>query len=144
MDHRTIFIIDPVRSERIQLAKFLKHECFTVLTFTALPDCFKVVTQVSPHLIIFALRKKGLDLKTLQNIKRRHKSLNFILYLSKEVNDVDFEQLKGDGFSSVHKAATQDKIKEITYELIPPVGLPRRLETPHPVPLTIDIAPPSN
>ncbi|MEC7641045.1 MAG: hypothetical protein VYC17_02715, partial [Nitrospinota bacterium] len=126
------------------MAKFLKHECFTILTFTALPDCFKVVTQVSPHLIVYALRKKGSDLKTLQNIKRRHKTIDFILYLSKDVSDVDLVQLQGEGFSSVYKAATQDKIKEITYELIPPAGLPRRPETPHPVPLTIDISLPSS
>jgi len=143
MDHRTIFIIDPVRSERIQLAKFLKHECFTILTFTALPDCFKVVHQVSPHLIVYALRKKGADLKALQNIKRRHKALNFILYLSKDVPDVDLAQLQEEGFASIHKAAGQDKIREITYELISPAGLPRRPETPHPVPLTIDVSLPN-
>ena len=144
LDHRTIFIIDPVRSERIQLAKFLKHECFTVITFTALLDCFKIVNQISPHLIIYALRKKGGDLKSLQNIKRRHKSFNFILYLSRDVNEVDLAQLQGEGFSSVYKAATQDKIKDITYELIPPTGLPRRPEIPHPVPLTIEVSLPSN
>ena len=139
MDHRTIFIIDPVRSERIQLAKFLKHECFTVLTFITLPDCFKVTVQISPHLIVYALRKKGSDLKALQNLKRRHKSLNFILYLSKDVNDVDLPELQREGFPSIQKAATQEKIKEITYEMIPPTELPRRPETPHPVPLSIDI-----
>lgn len=144
MDHRTIFIIDPVRSERIHLAKFIKHECFIVMTFTNLADCFKAMGQISPHLIIYALRKKSADLNKLQSIKRKHKNINFILYLSKEVSDVNLFELQEEGFSSVHKASSQEKIREITYDLISPAELPRRPETPHPVPLHIDINLPVN
>ncbi|MFQ5717312.1 MAG: hypothetical protein ACE5GQ_09450 [Nitrospinales bacterium] len=139
MDHRTIFIVDPSKSDRIQLAKSIKHECFVILTFAALSDCFKAIGRISPHLIIYSVGKKKSDLKKLQTIKSKHKSIPFILYTAKGVPEVNLLELKEGGFSSIHKAGSQEKIKEIVYELVSPSGLPRRPETPHPVPITIDI-----
>ena len=136
-NHKTIFIIDPVRGERIHLAKFIKHECFMVLTFTAIQDCFKMMRHLTPDLIVYALRKKGPDIKKLQNIKRKYKKLDLILSLTTEVPEINTAELQESGFTSIFKASTQEKIREISHELLSPETLPRRSETPHPVPFYI-------
>ena len=137
VDHKTVFIVDALKSDRIQLAKFIKHESFTLMSFTALNDCFKMFNLLSPDLIVYALRKKKADIKKLQTLKRKFKKIHFILVLTKETPEVNLLNLKEDGFASIHKAATKEKVREIAYELLSPEELPRRAETPHPVPFYI-------
>ena len=59
---KTVFVIDPIRSDRIYLAKFIKHEGFMVMSFTSIQDCFKNNNPLNPDLIIFTLRKKMQEL----------------------------------------------------------------------------------
>ena len=134
---KTVFVVDPVRSDRIYMAKFIKHESFLVMSFTNIQDCFKSVHQLQPDLIVHALRKQPQDLKKLQNIKRKFKKINFILYLTREVPEINAAELQEAGFTSVYKAATQEKAREIIHELLAPNTLPRREESPHPVPYHI-------
>ncbi len=137
LDHKTVFIVDSIKSDRIQLAKFIKHESFTLMSFTDLNDCFKMFNLLSPDLIVYALRKKKPDIKKLQTLKRKFKKLHFILILTKETPEINLLTFKEDGFTSIHKAATKEKVRETAYELLSPEELPRRVETPHPVPFYI-------
>lgn len=137
LDHKTVFIVDSVKSERIHLAKFIKHESFTMMSFTGLGDCFKMLNLLSPDLIVYALRKKKTDIKKLQTLKRKFKKINFILVLTKETPEINLLNFKEDGFTSIHKAATKEKVRETAYELLSPEELPRRVETPHPVPFYV-------
>ena len=38
-DFKSIFIIDPVKGERLHLAKLLKQEKFLMMTFERIGDC---------------------------------------------------------------------------------------------------------
>ncbi len=107
------------------------------MSFTGIQDCFKNNNPLHPDLIIFTLRKKMQDLKKLKNIKRKYKKISFILQLTKEVLEVNTAELQELGFTSIYKAPTPEKVREIAYELISPESLPRRKETPHPVPYHI-------
>ena len=137
LDHKTVFIVDPVKSDRIHLAKFIKHESFALMSFMALGDCFKMINLMSPQMIVYALRKKKTDIKKLQNLKRNFKKLHFILILTKETPEINLASFKDDGFTSIHKASTKEKVREIAYELLSPEEMPRRAETPHPVPFYV-------
>ena len=119
------------------MAKFIKHESFLVMSFTNIQDCFKGANQLQPDLIILTLRKQPQDLKQLQNIKRKFKKTKFILHLTKDVPEINAFDLQQEGFTSIYKAATQEKVREIIHELLSPNNLPRRAETPHPVPYHI-------
>ena len=134
---KVIFIVDPVRSDRIYMAKFIKHESFLVMSFNNIQDCFKSAHQIQPDLVVHTLRKKPQDLKKLQNIKRKFKKVSFILYLTKEVPEVNSTEFQETGFTSIYKAATQEKVREIIHEILSPNTLPRRAESPHPVPYKI-------
>lgn len=138
LKHKTIFIVDPVKNERIHLAKFLKHELFTILAFVSVPDCFKQAQLIGSDLIVFVVRKDKSELKHLLNIKKKYKKKYIILYLTPEAPDVNLADLREQGFPFVHKANSQEKVREITLGLLAPDGLPPRTETPHPVPITFD------
>lgn len=137
MKYQTIFIVDPVRGERIQLAKFLMAEFFTILGFVAINDCFKRTGQITCKLIIYVLRRNKTEIKHLLNIKKKYKNMNFVLLITPDSPDVDLTELKEQGFSSVLKANSQEKVREITMEMLAPDGLPPRTEVPHPVPVNI-------
>ena len=68
MPYKTIFIIDPIRGERIQMAKFLSEEIITVLTFVSINDCFKKPDLIHCDLIVFVPRtvKNEINRKNLQ------------------------------------------------------------------------------
>ena len=57
MSYKTIFIVDPIRSDRIQMAKFLSEEVFTIISFVSINDCFKRPDQIICDLIVFVPRK---------------------------------------------------------------------------------------
>ncbi len=142
MKYKTIFIIDPVRGERIQLCKFIKQEFFTIMSFVAITDCFKQSQLVHCDLVIYVLRKGKTEAKHLLNIKKKYKNLNFILMTTPDVPEVNLTELQENGFTNVQKANINEKVREMALYLLAPEGLPPRTETPHPVPIGIDLGPP--
>ena len=135
MNYKTLFIVDPVRSERIQLCKFIKEEFFTVMSFVSVLDCFKKNNQLNCDMIMFVVRKAKNEIKHLYNIKKKHKSIPLLLILTPDSPDVNLAELEEQGFTRLFKANNQDKIKEVTIGLLAPDGIPPRTETPHPVPI---------
>lgn len=136
MNYKTLYIVDPVRSERIQLAKFLKQDSFTLMTFLSLPDCFRAIGQMPCDMIIYVLRKNKTELSKLFHIKDKHKKIHYLLYVTPDYPEVNLAQLGEKGFNSVYKVNNHEKAREITLELLAPDGIQKRPETPHPVPLT--------
>ena len=116
---KSIFIVDPIKGERLHLAKLLKQEKLLVMTFVNLTDCFKPSNPIKPDIVIFVMRKGKTEPSHMENIKKIFKTPHFILLLTSEVSDVDLNKLREDGFSSVQKAGSQDKVKEMIYDLLP-------------------------
>lgn len=134
MDYKTIFIVDPVKPERLQLARFIMQENFTIMGFTHLVNCFKQ-KNLRGQLIIYVIRPGKTDLKGLSKVNGRDKQTNFIVVSRPEAPDVNLTELKDMGFQSIFRANSNEKVREITYELLAPDGLVPRTETPHPIPL---------
>jgi len=128
-DFKSIFIVDPIKGERLHLAKLLKQEKLLVMTFVNLTDCFKPSNPIKPDLIIFVMRKGKTEPNHLENIKKIFKTLHFILLVTSEVSDVDLNKLRENGFSSVQKAGNQDKVKEMIYDLLPECQVTPDIET---------------
>ncbi len=135
MDYKTLYIIDTVKYERLQLAKFLKQENFTIMSFLNLADCFKKPLPLRTDLIIYVLRKADADLKNLERVKKKDRSIHMILLNMTPEFKVDLEQYKNMGYENLHLALNNEKVREITYGLLAPDGLKPRTETPHPIPL---------
>ncbi len=134
MDYKTLFIVDPVKNERLQLAKFIKQENFTVVVFSNIQDCVKRSGLIKSGLIIFVLRKGKNEIKHL--IKNaRDKKVHYIVLVTSDIPEVNLEELREKGFESVFKAANHEKVREITYSLLAPDGLMPRTEQPHPIPI---------
>lgn len=135
MKYKTIFIIDPIRSDRIQLSKFIMQEFFTVMSFVSAADCFKRANQLPCDLVLSVIRTGKNEIKHLLNIKKKFKKINLLIVLSPDFPEVNLSVLQENGFTSVYKANNQEKIREITLSLLAPDGIPPRTETPHPVPI---------
>ncbi|MCF8720068.1 hypothetical protein [Nitrospina gracilis] len=135
MDYKTIFIVDPVKYERIQLAKFLKQESFTVMSFVSLANAFGKRTPIQCDLLIYVLRKGQTDLKALERVKKKDRSLHFILMVQHTDEKVELEPYREMGFENIFIAANNEKVREIAYGYLAPDGLQSRPETPHPLPL---------
>ena len=116
---KSIFIVDPIKGERLHLAKLLKQEKLLMMTFVSLTDCFKPSNPIKPDIVIFVMRKGKTEPSHMENIKKIFKTPHFILLLTSEVSDVDLNKLRENGFSSVQKAGSQDKVKEMIYDLLP-------------------------
>lgn len=145
MDYKTIFIVDPVKSDRIHLAKFVKHEKFTVMTFVALADCFKRLGTLNVDLIIYVLRKeKNEAAQLLAHAKDKNKNIPYIVLTTADGLEFNPLTLKENGFTSVYKANSNEKVREIVIELLAPDGLAPRTETPHPVPHNFVLTQPIN
>jgi hypothetical protein len=134
-DFKIIFIVDPVRGERIHLAKFIKYEKFTIMAFLSVEDCFKKNQLLSHDILIVALRKDKSEVKHLLTMDAKYRKKPIILLVTPGAEDVNLAQLQEAGFSSVFKAGSTEKVKEIAYGIIAPDGLAPRSITPHPVPL---------
>ncbi len=139
MKYKTIFIVDPVRSDRIQLCKFLKQEFFTIMSFVSINDCFKQTQLVRCDLVIYVLRKGKSEPKHLMNIKKKLKKLDFILFMTPDFPEVNLAPLQANGFEALHKVNNQEKAREITLGLLAPDGIPERTQVPHPVPIGIEL-----
>lgn len=129
-DFKSIFIVDPVKGDRLQLAKLLKQEKLFMMTFVSLVDCFKQNNPIKPDLVIYVLRKGKTELTHLKNIKNHLRGLHFIIVLTSDIFEANLDELKDNGFTSVHKAGGQDMVKEHIYTLLPEAQVTREEETP--------------
>jgi DNA-binding NtrC family response regulator len=142
MKYKTIFLVDPVRGERIHLSKFIMQEFFTVMSFVAIADCFKPSQMLNCDLVIYVLRTGKSETKHLLNIKKKFKQLPFIIVVPEHSPEPDLTQLREQGFTSLNKATNNEKVRELVLGFLAKEGLPPRTEVPHPVPIGIDLAPP--
>ena len=69
-DFKSVFIVDPIKGERLHLAKLLKQEKFLMMTFERIGDCLKQNNSIKPDLVIFVLRKDKNEPNQLKNIKK--------------------------------------------------------------------------
>jgi len=139
MNYKTVFIVDPVRSERIQMAKFLSEEIITVMTFVSIKDCFKRLDLINCDLIVFALRKDKNEIKHLFNIKKKYRQIPIILLLNNDFSDINLTEISENGFALPYKALSFEKVREIMLGQLAPEGLPARTQVPHPVPITDEV-----
>ncbi len=139
MDYKTIFIVDPVRSERIQMAKFLSEEIFTIITFVSPNDCFKKTDLICCDLMVFVPRKEKNEIKHLVNIKKKFRVTPVIFLLTNDFPDINLAEVKEYGFPNVYKASNNEKVREIMLGLLAEEGLPPRTEVPHPVPISKEV-----
>ena len=116
---KSVFIVDPVKGDRLHLAKLLKQEKLFMMTFVNLIDCFKHNNPIKPDLVIYVLREDKSPLTHMKSIKSDFKQLHFIILLTSEVSEANLEELKESGFLSIQKAANQDKVKELIYTMMP-------------------------
>jgi len=139
MNYKTVFIIDPVRSERIQLAKFLSEEIITVMAFVSIKDCFKRPDLINCDLIVFVLRKDKNEIKHLFNMKKKYRQTPIIFLSHNDLSDINLTEISENGFVSPYKALSFEKVREIMLGHLAPDGLPARTQVPHPVPITDEV-----
>jgi len=118
-DFKSVFIVDPIKGERLHLAKLLKQEKFLMMTFERIGDCLKKNNSIKPDLVIFVLRKDSNESSQLKNIKQYFKKLHFIILMTSEVSELNIDELKESGFTSIYKASNQDMAKNFIYTLMP-------------------------
>ena len=116
---KSIFIVDPIKGERLHLAKLLKQEKFLMMTFERIGDCLKKNNSIKPDLVIFVLRKNKNEPNQLKSIKKYFKNIHFIILMTSEVSELNIYELKESGFTSIYKANNQDMVKNFIYTLMP-------------------------
>ena len=116
---KSVFIVDPIKGERLHLAKLLKQEKFLMMTFERIGDCLKQKNSIKPDLVIFVLRKDKNEPSQLKNIKKYFKNLHFIILMTSEVSELNIDELKESGFTSIYKATNQDMVKNFIYTVMP-------------------------
>jgi len=134
-EYKTIYLIDPIKGERLHLAKFLMQDTFTIMSFSSINDCFKKNHALFCDIVIVSVRKGKFEEGALEKIREKYKKIVFIIYNTPDSPEVDVDKLQEAGFKSVFKATSKESIKEIAYGHLAPDGLKTRPETPHPVPL---------
>ena len=122
MDYKTIFIVDPIKGERIQLAKFLKQEIITISGFVKLTDCFKKNNPLRCDVVVYVLRSGRAELKELNKVNHREKNIPFVIMTSADAPEIDLDEWKKKGFKSIDVAFNKENVKEITYNIISPNG----------------------
>ena len=127
---KSVFIVDPVKGERLHLAKLLKQEKLFMMTFTNLIDCFKYNNPIKPDLVVYVLREGKSELIHMKSIKNNFKHLHFILQLTSEVSEANLDELTKSGFTSVKKAVNQDMVKELIYIMMPECQITEAEEPP--------------
>ena len=118
-DFKSVFIVDPIKGERLHLAKLLKQEKFLMMTFECIGDCLKKNNSIKPDLVIFVLRKDKNEPSELKSIKKYFKNIHFIILMTSEVSELSIYELKESGFTSIYKANNQDMVKNFIYTLMP-------------------------
>ena len=116
---KSVFIVDPIKGERLHLAKLLKQEKFLMMTFERIGECLKQKNSIKPDLVIFVLRKDKNEPSQLKNIKKYFKNLHFIILVTSEVSELNIDELKESGFTSIYKANNQDMVKNFIYTVMP-------------------------
>ena len=116
---KSVFIVDPIKGERLHLAKLLKQEKFLMMTFERIGDCLKRNNSIKPDLVIFVLRKDKNEPSQLKNIKQYFKNLHFIILMTSEISELNIDELKESGFTSIYKANNQDMVKNFIYTVMP-------------------------
>ena len=116
---KSVFLIDPIKGERLHLAKLLKQEKILMMTFERIGDCLKQNNSIKPDLVIFVLRKDKNEPSQLKNIKKYFKNLHFIILMTSEVSELNIDELKESGFTSIYKANNQDMVKNFIYTVMP-------------------------
>ena len=139
MSYKTIFFVDPIRSDRLQMAKFLSEEIFTVMSFVSINDCFKRPGQIICDLIVFVPRKDKSEIKHLLHIKKKYRQIPIILLLNNDFPDINLVDLTDNSFASPYKASNNEKVREIMLGILASDGLPSRTEIPHPVPISEEV-----
>ena len=139
MNYKTLFIVDPIRSERIPLAKFLSEEIITIMTFVSPNDCFKKPNLIHCDLMVFVPRKEKNEIKHLMNIKKKFRRIPLIFLLSDDCPDISLSEIRVNGFPNVYKASNNEKVREIMLGLLAEEGLPPRTVVPHPVPISQEV-----
>lgn len=122
MDYKTVFIVDPIKGERLQLAKLLKQEKITIAGFVKLTDCFKKSNPLRCDVVIYVLRTGRAEMKALNNVSHREKNTPFVIMTAPDAPEISLDEWKKKGFKSIHVAASKEKAKEITYNIISPDG----------------------
>jgi len=116
---KSVFLVDPIKGERLHLAKLLKQEKILMMTFERIGDCLKQNNSIKPDLVIFVLRKDKNEPSQLKNIKKCFKNLHFIILMTSEVSELNIDELKESGFTSIYKANNQDMVKNFIYTVMP-------------------------
>jgi len=122
VDYKTVFIVDPIKGERIQLAKFLKQEIITISGFVKLTDCFKKNNPLKCDVVIYVLRPGRAELKELNKVNQRERSIPFVVMTDPRAAKIELDEWKKKGFKSIDLATNKEKAKEITYNIISPDG----------------------
>ena len=122
MDYKTVFIVDPIKGERLQLAKFLKQEKITISWFVKLTDCFKKNNPLRCDVVIYVLRSGRAELKELNKVNHREKNLPFVIMTGIDAPEIDLDEWKKKGFKSIALASNKENTKEITYNILSPDG----------------------
>ena len=122
MDYKTVFIVDPVKGERLQLAKLLKQEKITISGFVKLTDCFKKNNPLKCDVVVYVLRPGRAELKELHKVNHREKNIPFVIMTAPDASDIELDEWKKKGFKSIDLAPNKERVKEITYNLISPDG----------------------
>ncbi len=135
MNYKTVFIVDPVRGERLQLAKFLKQEKITIATFVKLTDCFKKNNPLRCDVVIYVLRTGRSELKALHKVNHREKDIPFVIVTTSDAPEIQLDEWKKKGFKSIDLALSKEKVKEITYNLISTEEQVPELKPQQPIPL---------
>ena len=104
------------------------QEFFTVMSFVSIADCFKPSQALHCDLVIYVLRTGKCETKHLLNIKKKFKQLPFILRVTENSPEADLTTLTESGFTSLHKATDNEKVRELVLGFLAPEGLPPRTE----------------
>lgn len=122
MDYKTLFIVDPIKGERLQLAKLLKQEKITISGFVKLTDCFKKNNPLRCDVVIYVLRTGRSELKELNKVNPREKKIPFVIVTAPDAPKIELNEWKKKGFKSIDLALNKERTKEITYNIISPEG----------------------
>ena len=122
MDYKTVFIVDPIKGERLQLAKFLKQEKITIAGFVKLTDCFKKNNLLRCDVVIYVLRTGRAELKELNKVNHREKNIPFVIMTGTDAPEIELDEWKKKGFKSIDLASNKENTKEITYNILSPDG----------------------
>ncbi len=120
VNYKTVFIVDPIKGERLQLAKLLKQEKITIAGFVKLTDCFKKNNPLRCDVVIYVLRPGRAELKELHKVNPREKNIPFVIVTDPNAVEIQLDEWKKKGFKSIDQASSKEKVKEITYNLISP------------------------